>query len=204
LTGLTNSDNTAGPDSTINLGTAGADAAQIHIGNPGANVSITEADWAVTANGDANFAGLTVIGNVDGGSLDITNNGTIGGTLTLGGKMTITAGGFDITGNSDMRGDVDMHNNQITNIGNAGTDFTGAGGLNLAGTLTANGGIDMSGNDITSAGDITATGTTRSNGGFNVGGDDGINATLDTVKNDGTTPCTITVKGGIITASTCQ
>ncbi|MDD4333079.1 MAG: hypothetical protein PHT51_03110, partial [Patescibacteria group bacterium] len=52
---------------------------------------------------------------------------------------------------------VDMSNNLILNIGNAGTDFTAGGGLNLAGDLAVNG------DDITSDGTLGITGATGIN-----------------------------------------
>jgi len=60
------------------------------------------------------------------GSGDITTSGTISGTF---------AGSFAPSG------DVDMTNHIFTNIGNAGTDFTESGGLNLAGNLVAGGSL---------------------------------------------------------------
>jgi hypothetical protein len=78
--------------------------------------------------------------------LDVDRNGSFGGTLATGGRFTVAAGGMDVTGSSDIRGNVDMHNNVIENIGDAGTDFTSNGGLNLAGELKAD--------DVTADGDV--------------------------------------------------
>ena len=198
LTGLTNSDNTSGSNSAINLGTAGADNAEVHIGNSNANVSLDDADWSIASNGDANLADLIVMGNVDGDSLSITNNATIGGTLGLDGKLTITAGGFDIAGDSDMRGDIDMHGNVLTNIGDNATDFTGSGGLNLAGTLNANGGIDLNNHDLSGAKDIDASGTISGT----IDADGGYNNNIAVKGSDGNN-CNINVEHGIITGTTC-
>jgi hypothetical protein len=52
-----------------------------------------------------------------------------------------------------------MHNNVIQNIGNAGTNFTASGGLNLAGSLNANGGIDMNDKNITNVNNISMDGS---------------------------------------------
>lgn len=49
-----------------------------------------------------------------------------------------TAGAASFT-TLTMSGGLDMQSNAIVNIGNAGTDFTGTGGLTLAGAFTANG-----------------------------------------------------------------
>jgi hypothetical protein len=54
--------------------------------------------------------------------------------------LTISAGGADITG------EVNMNNSVISNIGNAGTDFSATGGLTLADILTISaGGADITG-----------------------------------------------------------
>ena len=57
-----------------------------------------------------------------------------------------------------MTGTLNMNSNLITNIGNAGTDFTSAGGLNLAGTLNMNTNlitnIGNAGTDFTSRGGL--------------------------------------------------
>ncbi len=189
ISGLTNADNTTGTDSTINLGTAGMDKAEVHIGNPAANVTLADADWSVAANGDAVFhdlalSGLSLSGGISSSdsfsidlasasdtaltirnsgtgavSLVIAGSGSMSGSLTLGGQLLVSAGGIDVTGNSNVRGDIDMNKNVLTNIGNNGTDFTAAGGLTLAGQLTANGGIDANGKDVTGVKNLTANGT---------------------------------------------
>jgi hypothetical protein len=183
LTGLTNESNGATP-SVIKLGTAGGDASQIQIGNALASVDMRSGNWQIGANGVASFQSLTLAGDIvtngsravnlssasnsvfsitnsGGGAADLNvqRNGIFGGGLTSGTRFTVSAGGMDITGVSDLRGTLDMHNNVIQNIGNANTDFTASGGLNLAGQLNANGGADLNNQDITGVKNITMTGT---------------------------------------------
>ncbi|HET7713114.1 MAG TPA: hypothetical protein VFK94_01060, partial [Patescibacteria group bacterium] len=66
-----------------------------------------------------------------------TLGGVEKGRITEGGNLTVTglvtAQG---TGTNTFSGTVDMQSNLILNIGNAGTDFTTGGGLNLAGSLS--------------------------------------------------------------------
>lgn len=184
LSGLTNADNTDGTPSMINLGTAGADAAHIAIGNPSAQVSVTSALWRIAATGKAMFEEIVLHGNLvfdgsrsidmksgsdavltvtnsDGGhaDLDVENDGVFGGALTTGGRFTVGSNGMDVTGDSDVRGDIDMHGNVITQIGNANTGFTTSGGLDLEGKLTADGGIDLNNKNIEAVEDIDVDGT---------------------------------------------
>lgn len=56
---------------------------------------------------------------------------------------------------------------------------------------------------ISNTGDTISTGILRSNTGFNINGTDGLSATINVMGSDGVTPCSITVVGGIITATTC-
>ena len=202
LTGLTNADNTSGTASNIDLGTDSADASQIHIGNATASVNIEDANWSIDSIGDANFSQATVndlaVNNNVITDLNVTGAGSYTGTLTVGGKTTISSGGLDVTGGSDFRDNVDLHNNVVTNIGNAGTEFTGTGGLTLAGLLTANGGASFSGTtnfngnvdlnsntisnignagtDFTGSGGLTLAGLFTANGGadFNCHDIDGV------------------------------
>lgn len=183
LTGLTNDDNSGTP-STIKLGTAGGDASQIQIGNSNASVDLKSANWQILPNGKTAFTGVDLSGDItssESRSIDMSNssstvftitnsgtgsadlnvdrNGIFGGSITSGGRFTVTTGGMNIAGLSDFNGAVDMHGNVVQNIGDNATDFTTNGGLNLAGKLTANGGIDMSGNDISGVNDLSVTGS---------------------------------------------
>lgn len=95
-----------------------------------------------------------------------TLGGVEKGRITEGGNLTVTglvtAQG---AGTNTFSGTVDMQNNVILNIGNAGTDFVATtGALNLAGVLTANGGITLGASQTFSAssGTISATGLSAS------------------------------------------
>ncbi|MEI7620996.1 MAG: hypothetical protein WCJ51_00510 [Candidatus Moraniibacteriota bacterium] len=215
LSGLSNADNTGGNSSAINLGTAGTDSADIHIGNAGANISLTDSNWKIQSNGDAEFGtltvngGLTNIGNLTSsgnltstaGGLNIANSGVFGGAVTAN-NLIIIAGGFDITGNSDMRGDIDMHNNILTNIGNAGTDFTISGGLDLAGTLKLGSDLNVNNNNIVSVNTIS-TKDVEATGVYKINGSEGITKTI--MVGDGASgTCNITIEGGLIIWTTCD
>jgi hypothetical protein len=63
----------------------------------------------------------------------------------------------DGAGSLAWGGSLDMANNLITNIGNAGTDFTAGGGLTLAGTFTANGMSMLGLTDIAGSATINTT-----------------------------------------------
>ncbi|HPN96745.1 MAG TPA: hypothetical protein PLK35_03175, partial [Candidatus Moranbacteria bacterium] len=67
--------------------------------------------------------------------LIVSNNLTVANNLTVSGLIS---GSF--VGSFAPSGNVDMANYIMTNIGNAGTDFTASGGLNLAGNLNVNSG----------------------------------------------------------------
>ncbi|TSA28625.1 hypothetical protein D4R71_00540 [bacterium] len=107
----------------------------------GANTNADDANDLYIA-GDLEVDGSTWLGDAQGDSL------TIYGTLT--------------TNEFAFSGTLDMNNNLITNIGNAGTDFTSGGGLTLAGDLTANSNIVGDGaTDLTSMSDATFDGTVQ-------------------------------------------
>lgn len=78
--------------------------------------------------------------NIDGtgtiGTLAVMGNATFNGNVTLGNAASDTITFTGVAGST-----LDMNNNIITNIGNANTDFTSTGGLNLAGVLSASAGI---------------------------------------------------------------
>ena len=211
LTGLTNSDNTTGPNSTINLGTAGADAAQVHIGNSTANVSLTDADWSISGSGAANFAsigdtnpgsgifttlsssGLAILNALNvSNDIAITGDATVSGTLgvtgatTFGNGLTITAGGLDVTGASDFRNDIALH----------GHDITGAG--TITGILSSSGNLDMNSHDINDVDNVSASGTISGT----IDADGGHNSDI-TVKGSDGNNCTINISHGIITGTNC-
>jgi hypothetical protein len=69
------------------------------------------------------------------GNLEVDGDVWLGDSMTLD-DVTIT-GVLDIQGEMSLGGgDLDMENNQVLNIGAAGTDFTATGGLTLADDLT--------------------------------------------------------------------
>ncbi len=91
---------------------------------------------------------------------------TGGGTLTNALRISETAGAITngiVLGSAFSVG-IDAGSNTIENIGDTGTDFTSSGGLTLAGTLDANGQVDLGdgGDAITISG--TAITTTASSG----------------------------------------
>ncbi|HET7713931.1 MAG TPA: hypothetical protein VFK94_07030, partial [Patescibacteria group bacterium] len=97
---------------------------------------------------------IFTLGGTERARLTETGNLTIVGTLTA-----------QSTSTSSFAGAIDMQNNVILNIGNSGTDFVATtGALNLAGVLTANGGITLGTSQTFSAtsGTISATGLSSS------------------------------------------
>jgi len=125
------------------------------------------------------FNGTTVTGV---GALTTTGNLTVGGTITTAGAIS------DSDGDVQINDVLDMQNNAITNVGAAGTDFSGTGGLTLADALTV-----TSGGATVTAGGLTVTaGTTDLNDPVNI--DD--NITLD-----GAGAQTITNTNGNLTIS---
>ncbi len=124
-----------------------------NIGNAGTDFNALggltlAADLTITGN-DIVFGNGETISNATDASIKFTD-----GTNTLATIVDIgSAGAFNL-GNTNRKitdasyelqvsTDINMTNAPIKNIGNAGTDFTGAGGLILADDLT------VSGNDIT-------------------------------------------------------
>ena len=109
------------------------------------------------STGDIAISGPTSItGNTDiTGATSVTGNTDITGTLTSSGVIAANGGitfdaPSDTVGAFTMAGNISGANTYlIENIGNANTDFTSGGGLNLAGTLNANGVVALgSGNDV--------------------------------------------------------
>ncbi|MFZ2154363.1 MAG: hypothetical protein WAV16_03985 [Candidatus Moraniibacteriota bacterium] len=211
LSGLTNSDNTAGPDSTINLGTAGSDSAEIHIGNSGANISLTDADWSIAGDGKAEFLSIgdinpgtatftTLItsGNATLDSLDVDNNLTVGGnvtttgTVTIGNQLLVSSGGIDITGAADFRNDLDLHSHDINNVDN----LTATG--SITGSFEASGSMDMNSHDINNVDNLNASGIISGQ----VESSNGHNSDI-TVKGSDGNDCDINISHGIVTGTTC-
>ena len=89
----------------------------------------------------------TFIGTWQGGTNQDTSNWTglpyiTGGTWATTSDLTLddlTVNNSFILGGTVGVGGIDMANYLITNIGNASTDFTTGGGLNLAGALSVTG-----------------------------------------------------------------
>ena len=97
------------------------------------NIGATPTDYTTTSN--RFFQGYFLGGVVTGA-----------GTTSLSDGLLYSSGSLNINASAiNFNANIDMANNLLTNIGNAGTDFTSGGGLTLAGTLVANGGITLSG-----------------------------------------------------------
>ncbi len=140
---------------TITTGVGGASATS---GVDGLNVT-----FSGTNNGDAvhvvpSFSSTATAKTYNGIELDAftaTNttgtdivNGMKIGNLTEAGIGAVTSTGLSIGSGWDvglaMGSNLDMQNNLILNIGDAGTDFTAGGGLNLTGKLTTADSISLS------------------------------------------------------------
>jgi hypothetical protein len=124
-------------------------------------------------------------GTSTGNIFEAQDNGTPVFTVADGGVVTATSaiaanGGITFDASTDTigaftaGGTIDMATNILTNIGNTGTDFVATtGALNLAGVLTANGGISIGTQNLTgSTGNIDYTNfdVTGSNGNTDIGG----------------------------------
>jgi hypothetical protein len=118
----------------LNIGN-NAQASTITIGNSAATlVSITDNNWSISTTGVGALASLTV-----------------SGAIAANGGITFDAS-TDTVGAFTLAGTLDASTNILTNIGNTGTDFIAStGALNLAGVLTANGGISLAGSQSFSA-----------------------------------------------------
>ncbi|MDO8566502.1 MAG: hypothetical protein Q7S04_04980, partial [Candidatus Moranbacteria bacterium] len=152
-----------------------ADNGDVVVGDDGATTTLDGS--LITLSGNTLIVGQiteTVTDNITD-ALDIqqgTNNyinvNTTDGAEAISFGNTTTNPSFIFlgTGVTSFAGDLDMQNNLILNIGNAGTDFTASGGLNLAGNLDVNGTandiagtLNLSGNALTSSGLLTITPT---------------------------------------------
>ena len=137
-------------------------ANQILQRNPGDTAWVCANQVTDTTITTVSFSGTPTAngGSVSGSTLtltaaDGTNPGLVStGAQTFAGAKTLSSalaanGGITFDNASDtlsaftLGGTQDAANNLITNIGDAGTDFTAGGGLILAGTLTANGALTV-------------------------------------------------------------
>lgn len=85
------------------------------------------------------------------GVISLSDSVTVVNALAANGGITFDAA-TDTVGAHTLAGTIDASTNILTNIGNAGTDFIAStGALNLAGVLTANGGISLSASQSLSA-----------------------------------------------------
>ncbi|MBP9714923.1 MAG: hypothetical protein KBD52_00305 [Candidatus Pacebacteria bacterium] len=146
ITNPTTSDKTITfPDATITVNAA-ADIS-------GTTLASNVVTSSLTTVGALNAGSITSgFGSIDTGADTITTTGTIGtaGTTTFTGaggtfSSVIAANGgitfdasTDTLGAFTLAGTLDANTNILTNIGNAGTDFTVTGGLTLDDILTVN------------------------------------------------------------------
>jgi len=136
----------------LNIPVSGTDATSHAVGlqidgNGGIRVS-------ATGDGAGNVLDRIVDIGRSGGT-DTVNVGDATSSVAIGGATanvalqdadwSISGAGAASFGAVSLTGNLDMANNLILNVGNAGTDFTGTGGLTLAGALTTNGTLDANG-----------------------------------------------------------
>lgn len=86
----------------------------------------------ITANNIFTLGDNGDVGSINTSDWDITSVGAVSGISSI----TFDSAASTL-GAHTLSGAMNANNNLITNIGNAGTDFTSTGGLNLAGPLTA-------------------------------------------------------------------
>ncbi|MDP2665770.1 MAG: hypothetical protein Q8P23_04035, partial [bacterium] len=150
-----------------------ADNGDLILGDDGATTTIDGS--TITLSGNTLFVGTITQTLTDAttNALDIqegTNNyiniNTSDGAeaIQFGNAVTNPTYNFLGTGLTSFGGNIDMQTNLILNIGNAGTDFTSSGGLNLAGNIDVNGTtndiagtLNLSGGALTSTGAMTIT-----------------------------------------------
>jgi len=163
----------------LNVGAAGTDFGTDGSLTTAKAVTVTSGGLNVVAGGLTVTAGGATIteGGLDMTNDPITNIGaagtdfgsdgslttaqtitvTAGGLNVVAGGATITAGGLTVTagGATITAGGLDMTDDAITNIGAAGTDFSGTGGLTLADALVvSSGGADITGGLTIGEGDL--------------------------------------------------
>ena len=155
---------------------------------------------AATFSGSTSLSGLTCTASATTLSGGITaTNASIGGGYGSSGCDITSAGILQCNGAATLAGGADMNATVISNIGNAGTDFTPPGGLTLADGITAThavigGGYGSSGCTVLSTGVLECDGAADLAGGLNITGTVRVNSNTmnlgkiisGTVSNNGT------------------
>ncbi len=136
---------------TDNAGSSGSTAYGLQVTNTdnGANVGVPD---ALARFANANAAETMV----DGLLIEQSAAGTLTNALRILESAGAITNGLVLSGTFGVG--IDVGSNTIENIGNSGTDFTNTGGLTLAGTLDANGQVDLGDGGDT----VTINGTTVS------------------------------------------
>ncbi|MFH1129373.1 MAG: hypothetical protein V1686_01395, partial [Patescibacteria group bacterium] len=161
-----------GNNQPINLGTG-----LFSFTNASASEGIETSELKVTTIGsDAvlTINAFTLGGNITGNNQNISGINSLTATTglfthasvsndfeTLSAQITSASIGTLYAGATTLSGNLDMSNNLVLNIGNAGTDFTTGGGLNLAGALNLDNTASISG-DIAGYSNLTISGTITS------------------------------------------
>ncbi|MCX5697582.1 MAG: hypothetical protein NTU54_06430 [Candidatus Omnitrophica bacterium] len=114
-------------------------------GNIGIGTTLPQAKLEIKAAGTSTGFALKVQDSTGADKLAFLDNGSLGiGTTSPGSYKLYVAGdaylgGLTLSnGSINFGNDLDMQNHLLLNIGNAATDFTTGGGLNLAGNLAVN------------------------------------------------------------------
>lgn len=161
-------------------------------------IDVNGSNLTVASNGNLNSIGTLTASTLTDGSASLSAGnlsgvGTLTATTITDGTATLTGGNLTGAGtinattlqqggvaidniyvneNGDtMAGALDMNNNTISNIGAAGTDFSGTGGLTLADALTVSangasvaGGLNNNNGGITNSGAIAGATTITASG----------------------------------------
>jgi len=125
------------------------------LGNAGTTLALGSFGSITGSLGDSNIANTLTIDAAGSVSATAANSGTLGNagvTLALGSFGSITGGLGDANvdnaitvsnylplAGGTMAGNINFNTSLALNIGNAGTDFTASGGLNMAGDLDTEG-----------------------------------------------------------------
>lgn len=147
---------TAGTENMLSLSASGVSVGTLNGLNIGTITGSTGTETAINVGSgwDTILGGTTAGTNLIGfTSFTVTSGGavTAAGAIAANGGITFDAA-TDTVGAFTAAGTIDLNSNIITNIGNTGTDFVAStGALNLAGVLTANGGITLAGSQTFSA-----------------------------------------------------